>query len=167
MLRLQNEADREEAIKAEILASQQEEPGSPMQDQLAYGSEYSNDYPMSLDEASYRNPEVEQVCALKPWWRHAMETYSAFIRPFRGESTVGQWFTSQRTSNVEGWCFLYLLNKQLNCWLFETRPCDNPFTSFESTVNKKGCLARSTIKIGDHAYSRQTCCSVVMCMQNR
>ena len=52
---------------------------------------------------------------LSTWWHHDMETCFALVAFCDGNPLVTGGFLSQRTTNEENWCFLYIIT---DCWTY-------------------------------------------------
>ena len=54
---------------------------------------------------------MHTVCTLFSWWRHQMETFSAFTSHLFWEFTGLRWIPRTKASDPELWCFLWSVSK--------------------------------------------------------
>ena len=97
---------------------------------------------MKIKSSVYDNQQLLAMLRFKTiWWRHQMETFSALLTLWMGNSLVTGEFPSQRTVTLSFDVFFDLclnkwLNKPLTCQWFETPSC-----SLWRHSNNFGCNA--------------------------
>ena len=56
--------------------------------------------------------KISNMIYIFSWWRHQMETFSAFLSLYEGKSTGHRWISLTKASNAELWCILWCAPEQ-------------------------------------------------------